>query len=1141
MPGKAGTFEVVAQQLGLALQPLEEQLKPETFLDLLAQFGLQLPPQALQPGVLAALTAGSSAAGALRIALTQLATNVANDNQAGIAASGAAVLVEIKKLIDALDPIGTALRATAGGLPGMNAAEVTAFAQELPKNLLAHLVISRIEGALPSFVGPLSLLGVIDYLPDLGVARDPTHPPNVRKRLHLENLGKALSAPQDLLQTRFKWGAPGFDGSLLLPRLADALTLAGMSAQADGFGSPGFIDAGMFTIGVTKAPAPPGLQLTLHYDVPADFSITLPITKVWSLQLQSRGSFAAGLHATATPPSKISVKPPAGNLDGLLQVDLVAKGPDKDHPLILLGSADGSRLQADSFTFGAGLAVKWNAAAGAAEGEPAINMEIAGGKAVIDASSADGFISKILGGASVETGFELGLTYSINDGLRFRGSSVLEVQLARHVTLGPIAVNNLILSIGIKGDKFPIAITTDLETSLGPLTAVVHGLGFEMLVAIAADNKGNLGPIDIQPRFVPPTLVGLSLDAGGFKGGGFLLIDTPKGEYAGGLELDFLGLVTVKAFGLLNTKFPDGHRGFSLVIIISAEFPPIQLSFGFTLLGVGGLIGLSRTVDTDAMRETMHQGSLDSVLFPRDIVANAPRIINDLRQLFPPAENHFLIGPMVKIGWGTPTIVSLELGLILDIPRPAFVIIGRLRVGLPFQALPLFDIRVTFAGGVDFEAGQLWFDATLHDSRLLTFALTGDMAVRLYWKENANFILTIGGFHPAYTPPPMGLGSLQRLGMTIFDGQPRLRAETYLAITSNTVQFGAKAELMYGIDLFNIFGFIALDVLIQFDPFRFIATLSAMLGVRSGSAVLMGLRIDALLEGPQPWHAKGTGHFEISLIIKVSFDADFEVSLGEASHDSVPAVDVLPQLAAAFAEPGNWRAVTPAGTNVQVTLRQFATPKGSVVLHPFGSLEITEKLVPLGLPIQKLGTQRIRDGRIFAVDHVLLGKTPGQIAPLREQFAPAQFIEMTDAQKLSSHSFERYEAGVQVGGGDAVNATYVKHRNADYEVIYIPERRNPIIFFLALSLFDVFAGAGAVSRSALSAAQTAPSLLGAPKAAVAEERFAVASAHDLTLHQERLVFPTEAEARAAMHDAIDRDPALTDTLQVIPSSLLKAA
>ncbi len=387
--------------------------------------------------------------------------------------------------------------------------------------------------------------------------------------------------------------------------------------------------------------------------------------------------------------------------------------------------------------------------------------------------------------------------------MRFRGSGTLEVQLAQHVTLGPVAIDNLTLGIGIKGNAFPISITADLGTSLGPLTAVVLGIGFEVAVTLTPDNKGNLGPVDIQPSFRAPKGIGLSLDVGGFKGGGFLKLDPELGEYAGGLELDFLGIVTVKAFGLLNTKFPDGHRGFSLVIIISAEFPPIQLGFGFTLVGVGGLLGLSRTVDTDAMREGIHQGALDSVLFPRNIVANAPRIVNDLRRLFPPQEGHFVVGPMVKLGWGTPTILSLEFGLILEIPIAGFIMIGRLRAGLPFQDLPLFDIRVTFAGGVDFEAGQLWFDATLYGSRLLTFSLTGDMAVRLYWKENANLILTVGGFHPAYTPPPLGLGTLQRLGITIFDGQPRLRAETYFAITSNTVQFGAKAELMYGIDIFK--------------------------------------------------------------------------------------------------------------------------------------------------------------------------------------------------------------------------------------------------------------------------------------------------------------------------------------------------
>ena len=75
---------------------------------------------------------------------------------------------------------------------------------------------------------------------------------------------------------------------------------------------------------------------------------------------------------------------------------------------------------------------------------------------------------------------------------------------------------------------------------------------------------------------------------------------------------------------------------------------------------------------------------------------------------------------------------------------------------------------------------------------MLSFTLTGDMAVRIYWGDNANFLLTVGGFHPAFSPPPMGLGTLRRLAIVLFSGNPDLRAEAYFAVTSNTVQFGAQ-------------------------------------------------------------------------------------------------------------------------------------------------------------------------------------------------------------------------------------------------------------------------------------------------------------------------------------------------------------
>ena len=48
----------------------------------------------------------------------------------------------------------------------------------------------------------------------------------------------------------------------------------------------------------------------------------------------------------------------------------------------------------------------------------------------------------------------------------------------------------------------------------------------------------------------------------------------------------------------------------------------------------------------------------------------------------------FLIGPMAKLGWGTPTLISLELGIILEIPSPVLTILGVLRMDVPAAELP---------------------------------------------------------------------------------------------------------------------------------------------------------------------------------------------------------------------------------------------------------------------------------------------------------------------------------------------------------------------------------------------------------------------------------------------------------------------
>ncbi|MFT3903903.1 MAG: hypothetical protein QM727_12070 [Niabella sp.] len=54
----------------------------------------------------------------------------------------------------------------------------------------------------------------------------------------------------------------------------------------------------------------------------------------------------------------------------------------------------------------------------------------------------------------------------------------------------------------------------------------------------------------------------------------------------------------------------------------------------------------------------------------------------------------------------------------------------------------------------------------------------------------------------------------------------------YFAVTSNTVQFGARAELYFGFSACNIKGHIGFDALFQFSPFYFIVQVSASLSVK---------------------------------------------------------------------------------------------------------------------------------------------------------------------------------------------------------------------------------------------------------------------------------------------------------------------
>ncbi|MFF5713816.1 DUF6603 domain-containing protein [Streptomyces sp. NPDC012756] len=96
--------------------------------------------------------------------------------------------------------------------------------------------------------------------------------------------------------------------------------------------------------------------------------------------------------------------------------------------------------------------------------------------------------------------------------------------------------------------------------------------------------------------------------------------------------------------------------------------------------------------------------ALDSVLFPRDPLSRAPEIVATLGAVFPPTPGRHVVGPMARIGWGTPTLLTLDLALLLELPTPVrLVLLGRLRMALPTEEAAAVVVNMDVLGVIDFE------------------------------------------------------------------------------------------------------------------------------------------------------------------------------------------------------------------------------------------------------------------------------------------------------------------------------------------------------------------------------------------------------------------------------------------------------
>ena len=1133
MSGDAGTVERLAAELSLVFAPLAERNEDGTADLLLEWAGLRTfdaaAGSARLAGALAAMTGAAADMAALAADLIQA---IEADDDGTVAAVAGSLLTRfaaaVQTVREAADELHTL--STSASLTSSQRGEVAAVADEFVVRVLGRLLVEYLEVRFPQVAAVLIATGVVELVPQAAGQLGSLSAAYVRKTLHLERLTRLFSDPVGLLRDVFGWGRADFDGLTLFGALQTLLQekfeIPAEILQPPG--EPALLEAFGFSAEVDPSLSPPGLLVNLRMPAGVDRTETVDLDD-WQATFQTAATFHADLEGTLRPLLDMQLTAAAGSVDVTIQVRF-ARSPTAE-PFLLLGASGGSRLELQSPTAGFGLALHFDTAQDRVTVDPEISLGLRRGKLVISGDGGDGFVTTLLSGVRLESDVSTEVTWSLSGGARFTGSGTLEVAIPVHLDVGPIGLQTIYLVAGLAGGRVPVELSVGMSARLGPVSAAVDRLG----VAVNLDFPpagGNLGPLDVTFAFKPPTGVGLAVNAGIVSGGGFLRIDPEAGEYAGALELEFAGFLALKAVGLISTRMPDGSTGFSLLVVITAEFPGgLQLGFGFTLLGVGGILGLNRGMRLSAIMEGVRTGAIESVMFPRDVIANAPRILSDLKAFFPPEQGRFVIGPMAKLGWGTPPLVTVSLGIIIEIPGN-IAILGVLKAALPTEDEAILLLQVNFAGAIEFDKKRLYFFATLFNSRVLTITIEGGMGLLVAFGDQPDFVLSVGGFHPAFTPPPLPFPSPQRISLNLLNTSvARIGVQGYFAVTSNTAQFGAKAELFFGFSAISVSGHIGFDALLQFSPFRFVVAISAGVSVKVFGIGLFSVSLDVALSGPTPWQIRGTA--SISLLF-FSIPVDIDVTWGEERDTTLPPVDVLPLLAAELSKPESWRTRLPAGGTPLVDLRPLASTEDDVVLHPLGTLFVQQRLVPLDIRVDKVGNERSADVSRCSVS--VAGGGLVRVSDAVDSFALAQFQDLTDAQKLSLPAFERQHAGIELSAdGAAMTSFRAVRRSARYEEVVIdtPGRRPEGLVTYNATLFSHFMGGASITRSPLAQAERTLRVPFTDRIRVPGDAYVVASTRDNTAASG--VFVSQAQARDHLDALLAADPNQVDELHVIPA------
>ena len=1044
--------KTVLSELAKFISPLGSALEDEEALGkFLLNFGYEVDVSALSGAV--------QQLGPLATATVNLVSRVENDlSQGGVDNINVdAVIALVTTTFTDLDNFGDAFNSIQGLNALPNKAENLG---KLPGDVLAHLLTRYLKGRADTALRVLELIGVHHTTSVLNDSDQRWRGARYDySAYNWARLGQLFRDPDAWGQELYGWGTD-FDSNTALVRLGAILeTITSLtrfeqmtdvqvqhflpSAAGDGAkmivapllaetnnNNTAEVGAALFPVsgaGAQRPPADRGLALG-PYSIGNLNQTVAVFGGQGELSIQGAiGSLGGAILSMRPSGLSADIGVGATAFNGEFGAELVVAPPDGQEHIVLIGEADGTRLQIDQVNVKGGGSVT-----SAQDFDGYFAAGVTKLTMVIDPSD-DGLLGGVLSGPLEINAGDLALGWRPGRGLYFEGGSNLGIVVPVELSFGPVNITEF--GIALEFDEpMTVKLTATGDLTVGPLFAYAEDIGVSISLVEALDADGIFGKHDVDFGFVSPSSYALALQSDVISGGGYLSIEDTK--YRGALALKFQTF-GFSAFAILNTELPGEPGKFSFAASIFGEFS-VPLSFGFFLTGIGGFIGINRTIDSEALRSVLYEGRLDNLIFPSNPIENAASILEDMANVMPPQSGQHIIGPVVKIGWGQPSLVNVKLGIIIEVgDEVRIIILGGLDVILPTEPAAIVHLSITFFGEIDFSARTISFDATLTGSRILTYTLSGDAAIRTGWAPRLEHVASFGGLHPSF-PRPSNLPDLNAITLAFGTDNPRITISGYVATTSNSLQFGARADLyakgpkLWLIGQLAAEGYVYLDALVYFDPFAFDVALGGGLSLlRNGSSVL-SLGFDLRLRGPNTFYISGKVWAKI-LGKKVKFSVTHR--WGTEQSLPAPSADPVALLRQALEKSAGFEAVAPVNRAGGVSF--VAAEEGETLIDPLGGARLTQTAVPLDVTIEKVGEGQIAGGPArLDLDVFDANGQAVDTTDVDQSFVHGHFYNLTDAERLRATAFDTLKGGVEMVGPGLMGPTN-KAIQSDYTYEYV--------------------------------------------------------------------------------------------------------